>query len=67
MDSSTNQPPQLVIRAEEAARMLGIGRTKVYALIATGEIPTIRLGRSVRIPVEGLRAWIAAQTKPGRV
>jgi excisionase family DNA binding protein len=33
------------IRIDHAMRMLGIGKTKLYELIATGELETIHIGR----------------------
>jgi len=46
--------------------MLGVGRSKLYELIAEGDIPTVRVGSRVRIPVEDLRAWIRDGAKtPG--
>jgi DNA binding domain, excisionase family len=49
----------LLIRPSEAAEATGLGRTKLYALLAAGIIPSVRIGRSVRIPVEALRNWLA--------
>ena len=46
------------LRAEEVARELGIARSKAYQMMAFGELPVIRIGTSVRVPVEALRAWI---------
>jgi len=43
----------------EAAKALGISRTKAYALTRSGELPSFRLGRAVRVPIAELRAWIA--------
>ncbi len=49
MERTQEGPPQrLLLRIPEAAETLGIGRTKIYELIATGELPTIRVGRAVR-------------------
>lgn len=48
--------PMLLTPAEMAAK-LGVGRTTAYQLIASGEIPVVRIGRLVRIPVDGLREW----------
>jgi len=48
----------LLLTVPQAARALGLGRTKVYELIATGGLPTVRFGRSVRIPVAKLQEWI---------
>jgi excisionase family DNA binding protein len=52
---------KLLLRPVEAAEAIGIGRSKVYELIASGELPSVRIGASVRIPVDALRAWIARQ------
>jgi excisionase family DNA binding protein len=40
-------PQRLLLRIPEVAETLGIGRTKIYELIATGELPTVRFGRKV--------------------
>lgn len=48
----------LTITVPEAARALGISRTKAYALTRSGELPSFRLGRAVRVPIAELRAWI---------
>ena len=62
MESSQDGAPQrLLLRIPEAAETLGIGRTKIYELIATGELPTIRLGRAVRISVSALQKWVEAR------
>ena len=52
---------KLALRIEEACKLVGIGRTKGYELCATGQWPTIRIGRSVRIPLEGLKRWMDEQ------
>jgi excisionase family DNA binding protein len=35
---------------EEAGRKLGVGRAAAYAAATRGEIPTIRIGRLIRVP-----------------
>lgn len=42
------------ITVEQAAHLLGIGRTAAYDAARTGTIPTIRLGRRVLVPVPAL-------------
>jgi len=59
----------LLLRVTEVALVLGIGRTKVFALLAAGELPAVRLGRSVRIPREALERWVRERIEadnPGR-
>ena len=52
---------RLLLRPIEAAKAIGIGRSKIYQLLASGELPSIRVGASVRVPLDALRAWIARQ------
>lgn len=52
---------KLLLRPVEAAEAIGVGRSKVYELLASGELPSIRIGGSVRVPVDALRAWIDRQ------
>jgi excisionase family DNA binding protein len=54
---------RLLLRVPEVAKALGLGRTKVYELIATGELPVIRLGRAVRISVTALQKWVEEREK----
>jgi len=43
--------------AEEVAESLKIGRCKVYDLIRTGELQSIKIGRLRRIPVDSVHAF----------
>jgi len=52
---------RLLLRIPEAVETLGIGRTNIYELIATGELPTIRVGRAVRISVSTLQKCVEAR------
>jgi putative molybdopterin biosynthesis protein len=42
----------------EVQRVLGLGRTKTYDLVARGEIPAIRIGRVLRVNPEELDRWL---------
>jgi len=53
----------LLLDSREVARLLGLGRTKVFQMMARSELPVVRLGRCVRVPRAALIAWIAAQTQ----
>jgi excisionase family DNA binding protein len=48
----------------ETARLLSISRAKVLDLAARGQIPSIRIGGSVRIPRDRLTAWIDDRCPP---
>jgi excisionase family DNA binding protein len=52
---------KLMFRPAECAEAIGVSRSKCYSLIASGAIPSIRIGGSVRVPVGALREWINAQ------
>lgn len=56
-------PEPLLLRAPEVAKLLGVSRAKAYRLIKAGELPTVRIGGSVRVPREALREWISANTE----
>ena len=42
----------------EAAKVLGISRSYAYQMAATGELPTLRLGRRILVPVTALRELV---------
>ena len=49
---------QLLYRPEQAASLLEISRTRVYELMAAGQLKSVKLGRSRRIPDAALRAFV---------
>jgi excisionase family DNA binding protein len=48
------------ITIEQAAQLLGLGRTAAYDAARRGELPTRRLGRRLLVPVPALLAWLEA-------
>lgn len=54
----TTTPAKLLLSAEEAARALGIGRTRMYELLRAGNVPSVKLGRSRRIRPEDLDEFV---------
>ena len=48
----------LLVTVLEAARLLAISRTSVYEMLAAGQLHPIHLGRSVRISLDELHAYI---------
>jgi excisionase family DNA binding protein len=57
---------RLLLKPGEAAESLGIGRSKVYELIASGTVPSLKIGGSVRVPAQALRRWVEGQLKQNR-
>ncbi|GAA3127469.1 MULTISPECIES: helix-turn-helix domain-containing protein [Nonomuraea] len=49
----------LLLRPEEAADYLGIGRTKVYELIRSGSLRSVRIGTLRRVPATALTDFVA--------
>ena len=47
-----------VITVVEAGRMLGLGRSAAYAAASRGEIPTLRFGRKLVVPVAELERLV---------
>ncbi len=53
------KPDVLMVRPVEAAAMLSISRSSVYELIASGALPSVRIGgRMVRVPVAAIRRMV---------
>ncbi len=49
----------LLYKPEDAARVLGIGRSKVFELMTSGELASVQIGRSRRITRAALEAFVA--------
>lgn len=47
-------PHALTLTVEQAAKVLGIGRSTAYELVHTGAIPSLRLGRRIVVPTARL-------------
>ena len=43
-----------VLSVPEAAALLGIGRNTAYEAVRRGEIPTVRIGKRILVPVSAL-------------
>ncbi len=48
----------LLLSVTEAARALGVGRSKTYELITAGELEVVHIGRCARVPVEAVEAYV---------
>jgi len=54
--------PKLLLTVEEAAERLGIGRTTTFALIRTGALRSVRIGRLRRVRTTDLDFYAASLT-----
>ena len=53
---------RLTMSVEEAGERLGISRSLAYELVRRGDVPCLRLGRRLVVPVKGLEAMIDRAT-----
>lgn len=51
-------PRPLAVRIREACRLTGIGRSKFYELIQSGDIETIKVGTITLIPMPSLERFL---------
>jgi len=56
---TTLDTPRVLLTPEQAAAALGIGRTNAYALIKSGELRSLLIGRLRRIPLDEIYAYTA--------
>jgi excisionase family DNA binding protein len=52
----------LAVRVREACRLTGIGRSKLYELIAAGEIRIVKVGSITLIPLACLQQFLEQRT-----
>jgi excisionase family DNA binding protein len=59
-DAVVSRP--LTVRIPEACRLTGIGRSKLYELIAAGEIEIVKVGAITLVPVSSLTSFLRRKT-----
>ena len=52
---------RILLRPEEVAQRLGVSRTLVYEQLSSRRLESIHIGRSRRVPVSALDAFVEAQ------
>jgi excisionase family DNA binding protein len=50
---------KLLLKPTEAAHVLGIGRTKLFELLASGDLESVQIGHSRRVPCDAVDAFLA--------
>jgi excisionase family DNA binding protein len=50
-------PKRVLLKVEEAAQQLGIGRTTAWRLVRTGELESVQIGRLRRVHVDAVRDY----------
>jgi excisionase family DNA binding protein len=54
VDPRTPDPLPALLTIKQAARMLSLGRSTIYELIADGRLEVVHVGRSARIPADAI-------------
>jgi excisionase family DNA binding protein len=49
---------KLLLTPEEAAEALGVGRSRVNDLMRTRQLPSVRIGKSRRVTVAAVHAYV---------
>jgi excisionase family DNA binding protein len=57
-EGATNAACQLLLTPEQAAVTLAICRTKVYELMGRGQLESVRIGSSRRIPMAAVVEFV---------
>ena len=55
-----------LLRIPECAEALGLGRSKIYALVTSGELRAIHIGRAIRIPSGEIVRFVAKLQEVGK-
>ena len=58
-----NSEEELLLRISAASQKLSVSRSKLYELVAKNQVPHVKIGHSLRIPVQALRTWIEKNTE----
>ena len=60
METKLNQGTSFgkLLKANDVAELLNVSRSFVYALMQSGHLPTVQIGRSVRVRPEDLEEFI---------
>lgn len=52
-----------LLKAVRVAAVLDISRSKAYAMMTAGQLPTVPVGKSLRVPAKALAKWIENKTR----
>jgi len=54
---------RVLLRPRRVAMMLDMPRSTVYEKINSGELPSVRIGRSIRVPADAIRKLLEQATE----
>jgi excisionase family DNA binding protein len=53
-------PSEDFLRPADLARLLGVTRSRIYQLLSSGELPSVRIGGAIRVPRVAWERWVAS-------
>ena len=62
----THTDDRLLFKPRTVAEMLDIAPATLYHLVASGELPSVRIGKAIRISKEAIDRWIREQEERTR-
>ena len=65
MTTTTAPAAALTANPDRAAELIGLGRTKTYELIRTGELRSLKVGRRRLVPLEAIDEFLRQSSTPG--
>ncbi len=64
--ATNNSATALVfLTVEQVAKRLYVGRSTAYNMVNSGEIPSVRFGRLIRVPASALEQYLSKKLQPG--
>jgi excisionase family DNA binding protein len=63
MTAQNDAKPSLALRPREAAKALGVSERLLWDWTHHGDVPHVRIGRTILYPVDALRDWLKRQAE----
>ncbi len=61
MDPSNDERPARLLTVTEVAQALRVSNMTVYRLVSAGELPALRVGRSVRLRAADVESYLSGR------
>lgn len=65
MPDRVSDSPARLLTVEDAAGFLSVSRSRLYELIAAGELSSVSIGRSRRVSLGDLEEFVESRRRPG--
>ncbi len=57
---------KLLFKPSDCQELLNLGRSKIYELVASQQLRSVRVGRAIRIPASALREYVEKQEQEAK-